>query len=137
MALRNLLQNDRFLFIGLTATSIGFLVGLRHWLTYLRNESEIKPTESKSKYITQETEDSLKLSTLESLLGHYNFAIRETSAKIICDRAVNDPDTIRELLWGITRPDYEERMRSLRALALITDASKLNNCIPAIACGAR
>jgi hypothetical protein len=28
------------------------------------------------------------------------------------------------LLWGITRQDYDERMRNLKALAIITDPSE-------------
>jgi hypothetical protein len=86
-----------------------------------REDAEVKPVTPKTQYITQETEDSLNLSTLDSLLGHYNFAIRETAAKIVCDRAVNDPAAIHQLLYGITRPDYDERITNLRALAMITD----------------
>jgi hypothetical protein len=90
---------------------------LRKW----RDEAEIKPAQPKTQYITQETEDALKLGTLDTLLGHYNYSIRETAAKIVCDRAVNDRETVDMLLWGITRPDYEERLKNLRALAIITD----------------
>ncbi|KAL3964254.1 hypothetical protein ACCO45_001258 [Purpureocillium lilacinum] len=67
-----------------------------------------------------ETEDALKDGTLEMLLNHPNYSIREVATKILCDRAINDPDTTDYLLYGITRPDYGERMRCLRALALLT-----------------
>lgn len=93
---------------------------VRSW----REDAEYKPTVPKTQYITQDTEDSLQLNTLDTLLGHYNFLIRDTSAKIICDRAVNDGTSIEILLWGITNPDYEERMKNLRALAVITDPSQ-------------
>ncbi|KAK4165679.1 hypothetical protein QBC43DRAFT_26752 [Cladorrhinum sp. PSN259] len=94
---------------------------LRQWL----EDIKIVPVQPKTQYITQETEDSLKLSTLDTLLGHYNYSIRETSAKIVCDRALNDKDTVEQLLWGITRPDYDERIKNLRALAIVTDPQSL------------
>ena len=97
---------------------------LKKW----RDDAEIKPPQPKTQYITQETEDALKLGTLDTLLGHYNQSIRETSAKIVCDRAVNDRDTVDLLLWGITRKDYDERMKNLRALAIITDPRKFPDC---------
>ncbi|KAK4205293.1 hypothetical protein QBC40DRAFT_50575 [Triangularia verruculosa] len=97
------------------------LLALDQW----RSESETKPPQPKPQYITQDTEDALKLGTLDTLLGHYNHAIRETAVKIVCDRAVNDKDTLEQLLWGITRPNYDERNKNLRALAVITDPHSL------------
>lgn len=93
------------------------LLALDQW----RSECETKPPQPKPQYITQDTEDALKLTTLDTLLGHYNHAIRETAVKIVCDRAVNDKDTLEQLLWGITRPNYDERLKNLRALAVVTD----------------
>lgn len=95
-----------------------------------RDESEVKPVPPKTQYITQDTEDSLTVSTLNALLDHYNFSIRETAAKIVCDRASNDPAVFRTLLYGIARPDYDERMKNLRALALITDFSMSSHVNP-------
>ena len=113
------------LWANLTLATVGLFV-LGHLVTrQWRDEAEIKPQQPKTQYITQDTEDSLQLNTLDTLLGHYNYLIRETAAKIICDRAVNDGTTLEILLWGITREDYEERMKNLRALAVITDPSKL------------
>ncbi|KAK5990377.1 hypothetical protein PT974_08644 [Cladobotryum mycophilum] len=89
-------------------------------LTLIRDENEIPPTEPKTQYITQDTEDALQLDTLEKLLDHPNYSIREIAIKILCDRAVNDEDTTMYLLYGITRTDYDERMKCLRALALLT-----------------
>ncbi|KAK3394690.1 hypothetical protein B0H63DRAFT_54897 [Podospora didyma] len=105
--------------LGLAVLSVAVIAhsALRVW----HDSVEIKPVQPKTQYITQDTEDSLKLGTLETLLAHYNYAIRDTAAKIVCDRAVNDGSTLELLLWGITRPDYDERLKSLRALAVITD----------------
>jgi hypothetical protein len=118
------IRSDPVIFgaMGASAATLVFVMGfvLEQW----REDAEIKPVQPKTQYITQDTEDSLKAETLSTLLGHYNYAIRETSAKIVCDRAVNDGSTIELLLWGITRPDYDERMKNLRALAVITDTRK-------------
>lgn len=119
--MRRLIDDDRIVFGLLALNAVGWVLGARVLLENWRDDAEIKPVQPKTQYITQETEDALKLSTLDTLLGHYNQSIRETSAKIVCDRAVNDKDTVDLLLWGITRKDYDERMRNLRALAIITD----------------
>ncbi|KAK4459212.1 hypothetical protein QBC42DRAFT_11761 [Cladorrhinum samala] len=112
----------------LTAIGINVVIGtfimrkvLQQWL----EDTKVVLVQPKTQYITQETEDALKLSTLDTLLGHYNYSIRETSAKIVCDRAINDKDTVELLLWGITRPDYDERIKNLRALAIVTDPQSL------------
>ncbi|KAK3341554.1 hypothetical protein B0T25DRAFT_522845 [Lasiosphaeria hispida] len=123
--LNTLIRDDRVIFGGLGMSAVGMVVMIRLLLEKWREESEIKPVQPKTQYITQDTEDSLKQGTLDTLLGHYNYAIRETAAKIVCDRAVNDGTTIELLLWGITRNDYDERMKNLRALAVITDPQSL------------
>jgi hypothetical protein len=113
-------------FVGTLGLGCIGLVGLiRFMLEQFREDTEIKPIQPKTQYITQDTEDSLKLDTLETLLGHYNYAIRETAAKIVCDRAVNDAATLESLLYGITRPEYDVRIRNLRCLAIITDTREL------------
>lgn len=119
--LSKFIRDDRVLFGYLAINAVGWLLGVRVLLKKWRDEAEIKPPQPKTQYITQETEDALKLGTLDTLLAHYNQSIRETSAKIVCDRAANDQDTVELLLWGITRKDYDERMKNLRALAIITD----------------
>ncbi|KAK4105472.1 hypothetical protein N658DRAFT_512914 [Parathielavia hyrcaniae] len=123
--LTKLLRDDRVLFGYLAINAVGWLLGVRVLLKKWRDDAEVKPVQPKTQYITQETEDALKLGTLETLLGHYNQSIRETAAKIVCDRAANDRDTVDQLLWGITRNDYAERMTNLRALAIITDPQSL------------
>ena len=123
--LARIVRDDRVMFGYLALNAVAWLLGVRVLLTKWRDDAEIKPVQPKTQYITQETEDALKLSTLDTLLDHYNQSIRETSAKIVCDRAVNDKATVEYLLWGITRKDYDERMKNLRALAIITDPREL------------
>ncbi|XXG94660.1 hypothetical protein Hte_000917 [Hypoxylon texense] len=117
MGFYSFLKDDRLVAASLGLGTVGFLLAMRSILEYYRDEAEVKPTPPKTQYITQDTEDSLGLSTLESLLSHYNFAIRDTALKIVAGRAVNDSSAVYHLLWGITRIDYEERMEALRALA--------------------
>lgn len=121
MSLLNYARDERLVIVGLTAAIIGVVATARMLLTQMRDTAEIKPPQPTTQYITQETEDSLKPTTLDTILGHYNYAIREIAAKIVCDRAVNDGESIDILLWGITRPEYDERMKCLRTLAFITD----------------
>lgn len=115
------IRDDRVILLGFGVGALGLVSVMRMVLSIWRDDSEIRIPQPKTQYITQDTEDSLKLGTLDTLLGHYNYAIRETAAKIVSDRAVNDGSTIETMLWGITREDYNERMKSLRTLALITD----------------
>lgn len=111
-------------------TSVGFatasliIFAMNTWLTFWRDETIVTPNPPKTQYITQQTEDSLELKTLDTLLSHYNYSIKETAAKIICDRAASDPVLLETLLRGITRPDYDERVKNLRALAII--------CVPRV-----
>lgn len=114
-------RDERFILASLGAVTLSTIAMMRFLLIQYRDSAVIKPVQPKTQYITQDTEDSLKLGTLETLLGHYNYAIRDTAAKIVCDRSVNDGVTVDNLLWGITRPNYDERMKNLRALAMITD----------------
>lgn len=114
-------RHDALLFAGMAVTAMAMGIMLGHSLKEWHSDAKVKPVQPKAKYITQDTEDALTVSTLDGLLGHYNSAIRETAAKIVCDRAVNDPGSIELLLWGTTREDYDERVKNLRALAVITD----------------
>lgn len=114
-------RDERVLVVGLAAAVMGVVATMRMLLTSLRDEAEIKQPQPTTQYITQETEDSLKPNTLDTLLSHYNYSIREISGKIVTERAVNDGETIDYLLWGITQADYDERLKCLRTLAFITD----------------
>ncbi|KAK2601713.1 hypothetical protein QQS21_004701 [Conoideocrella luteorostrata] len=113
-------RDERVLLISIGLAAFGIVSTMTTVLTIIRDDNEIPPKEPKTQYITQETEDSLQLGTLEKLLQHPNYSIREVATKILCDRAINDDETLFRLLYGITRPNYDERMRCLRALALLT-----------------
>lgn len=83
------------------------------------------PVENKPQYITQEVEDSLKLSTLDKLLSNPNYAIQETASIIVCERALHDGSTIDILLWYITQPSYESREQGIRALNMMMNTCAL------------
>ncbi|KAG5982479.1 hypothetical protein E4U55_001850 [Claviceps digitariae] len=113
-------RDERVLLLSFGFAAFGIIATITTTLGLIRDRNEIPPKEPKTQYITQETEDSLELSTLEQLLQHPNYSIREVATKILCDRAINDSGALLALLYGITRPEYDERMRCLRALALLT-----------------
>ncbi|KAK3397596.1 hypothetical protein B0T20DRAFT_438675 [Sordaria brevicollis] len=114
------LRDERVVFTGVGFMTAGLIFfGMHTWLTLWRDETIVTPNRPKTQYITQQTEDSLELKTLDTLLGHYNPSIKETAAKIICDRAASDPVLLETLLRGITSQDYDERVKNLRALAII------------------
>ncbi|KAH9883253.1 hypothetical protein F4778DRAFT_736957 [Xylariomycetidae sp. FL2044] len=121
MTFLSFVRDERLFGISLGITAVGVVVAMRIILEHYRDDAEVKPTPPKTQFITQDTEDSLKVNTLESLLGHYNFSIRDTALKILAGRAVNEPSAIDQFLWGITREDYEERMKCLRALAFAVE----------------
>ncbi|KAI1176744.1 hypothetical protein F4777DRAFT_544999 [Nemania sp. FL0916] len=121
MGIFSFARDERLIAVGFGLATLGCIAAMRLMLTHSRDKAEIRPPQPKTQYITQATEDSLKLSTLDTLIQHYNFAIRDTTLRIVAGRAVNDPAAIDDLLWGITRPDYDERMQSLRALTFALD----------------
>lgn len=116
MGVLSYFRDERLIFFGLGLATVGFVSMMNFILQHYRDEAEIRPKSPKTQYITQETEDALDLHTLDSLLDHYNPAIRDTAVRIVVGRAVNDPDTIKCLLLGITNPDYDTREKCLRAL---------------------
>lgn len=127
MAWYSFIRDERLIGIGvMAAASVGIFVGVRAAMQPYFNSSVVYPLMPKTQYITQDTEDSLSADTLNSLLDHYNFSIRETAAKIVCDRAINDDATLSHLLWGMGRPAYDERMMSLRALSMLTDQTTMH-----------
>ncbi|KAH0499466.1 hypothetical protein TgHK011_006663 [Trichoderma gracile] len=113
-------RDERVILVSIGLATFGLVSTMITALTMIRDDNEIPPAEPKTQYITQDTEDSLQLDTLEKLLDHPNFSIKEIAVKILCDRAANDPEVITYIWYGITRPDYEERMDSLRTLAVLT-----------------
>ncbi|KAJ2992552.1 hypothetical protein NUW58_g2123 [Xylaria curta] len=129
MGFFSFVRDERLVALGFGLATVGCIAAMRAILLHSRDKAEIQPTQPKTQYITQDTEDSLKLSTLNTLLQHYNFAIRDTTLKIVAGRAVNDNSAIDDLLWGITRVDYDERMQSLRALTFALEDNSYRNSL--------
>ncbi|KAM4054862.1 cytoskeleton-associated protein [Hirsutella rhossiliensis] len=127
-------RDERVVLLTIGLATYGLVRSIFAGLTVIRDLNVVPPAEPKTQYITQDTEDALQLETIEKLLNHPSYSIREVATKILCDRAINDSETTTHLLYGITRPDYDERMQCLRALALLTGQtmgldglSRLNN----------
>jgi hypothetical protein len=130
MGFFSFVRDERLVAIGFGVAAVSCIAGMRIILRHCLDEAEIKPTQPKTQYITQDTEDSLKLSTLNNLLQHYNFAIRDTALRIVAGRAVNDDSAVDDLLWGITREDYDERTQSLSALLFaVEDSTNPVSCL--------
>lgn len=130
MGFFSFVRDERFVALGFGIATVGCVAAMRVILLHSRDRAEIPPTQPKTQYITQDTEDSLKLNTLNTLLQHYNFAIRDTTLRIVAGRAVNDGSAIDDLLWAITRKDYDERMQSLRALTFALEDSMVLSLLP-------
>lgn len=118
--LATIARDERVVLLSIGLATFGLVRSIITGLTLIRDLNVVPPAEAKTQYITQDTEDALQLETIEKLLNHPSYSIREVATKILCDRAINDAETTTHLLYGITRPDYDERMQCLRALALLT-----------------
>jgi hypothetical protein len=114
---------DRLFIFGLGLATFAVIGVMRQMLIHYRDSAAIPPSENKPQYITQAVEDSLKVSTLDKLLDSPNFCIQETTAIIVCERALHDGATIDVLLWYITRPDHKLREKGIRALTMM-----MNSC---------
>jgi hypothetical protein len=124
-------QGRLFVF-GLGLATVAVIGVMRQMLVHYRDAALIPPSENKSQYITQDVEDSLKLSTLDKLLDSPNYCIQETTAIIICERALHDGITIDVLFWYITRPDHKLREKGIRTLTMM-----MNSCECALASTSR
>jgi hypothetical protein len=109
-------RDERVILTTIGVVSFAIVTTMISTLTIIRDDNEVPPVQPKTQYITQDTENSLQLGTLDKLLDHPNYSIREIAIKILYDRAVNDSETTSFLLRGATQPDYDERIKSLRAL---------------------
>jgi hypothetical protein len=114
---------DRLFIFGLGLATFAVIGVMRQMLVHYRDSAAIPPSENKPQYITQDVEDSLKLSTLDKLLDSPNYCIQETTAIIVCERALHDGTTIDVLFWYITRPDHKLREKGIRALTMM-----MNSC---------
>lgn len=116
-------SQDRLFLLGIGASAIAVLHLMRRMLILYRDSSILPPSENKPQYITQDVEDSLRYSTLDKLLDSPNYCIQETTAIIVCERALHDSTTIDTLMWYITRPEHQEREKGIRALTMM-----MNHC---------
>lgn len=118
-SLFSLARDERVILTAIGFAAFGIVSTIATGLTLIRDDTEIPPPEPKTQYITQDTEDALQLDTLDKLVDHPNFSIRDVALKILSDRVVNDEAATTELIYGITRPDYEHRLLCLQTLALL------------------
>jgi hypothetical protein len=124
MAALSLAAQERILFLGLGLTTCAVISLMRRMLIHYRDAAAVQSSESKPQYITQAVEDSLKLSTLNKLLDSPSYGVQETTAIIICERALHDGTTVDALLYDLTRPDHDTRERGIRALTMM-----MNSCM--------
>ena len=122
-SLRAFGQDNRVLAMSMGLAGAGIVSIMYSILTMVRETHIIPPKESGTRYITQDTEDALELTTLESLVNHPSYAVHEVAIKILCDRAINDKDVILTLLNEVKHSDAEKRTRSLRVLSLLAGQS--------------
>jgi hypothetical protein len=125
---------DRLFFLGIGLATCGVIDLMRRMLVHYQKAAIIPHSETKPQYITQEVEDSLKLSTLDKLLDSPNYSIQETTAIIICDRALHDGSTIEVLLHYITRPEHAMREQGIRALTMMMDSCKDTSWLCSVSC---
>jgi hypothetical protein len=115
---------DRLLLLGIGITACATLGVMRHLLISYREAAIVPPSEIKPQYITQDVEDSLKISTLNKLLDNPNYSIQETTAVIIFERAIHDETAIDTLLYYITRPEHDMREQGIRAMIMMMNSCK-------------
>ena len=125
MAMLSPTSNDRLALLGIGISTIAVIGLMRRMLLMYRDAAALPASENKPQYITQEVEDSLKLSTLNKLLDSPNYCIQETTAIIVCERALHDSATIDALLWYITRPEHDQREKGIRALTMMMNSCKI------------
>jgi len=118
-AVMSTLFGDRFALAAMGVLGIGVVWTVSTMIVMVMEDNKIESPKPKTQYITQDTEDALPVDTLDKLLYHPSYSIREVSLKILCDRAVNDKDTLTTLLHGITQKEYERRSECLRAIVLL------------------
>ena len=115
---------DRLFFLGIGLSACAIIGLMRRMLIQYQKSAIVQHPESKPQYITQEVEDSLKISTLNKLLDSPNYSIQETAAIIICERALHDGSTIDVLLHYITRQEHAMREQGIRALTMMMNSCK-------------
>jgi hypothetical protein len=119
MGFLSAMRDERVALLGIGLAAGALITGMMALVSMVIEDNKIEHPAPKTQYITQETEDSLQLDTLGTLISHPSFSVREVAIKIVCDRAVNDPDALHMLLYGTTRDEYDHRLQCLKALALL------------------
>lgn len=117
-------RDERVILVTIGFATASVLTSMVASLVLLRDEVALPPTQAKPRYITQDTEDALEGDTIEKLLNHPSFSVRDISTRILADRAINSDETVKTLLYNTTRPDYDERVQSLRVLNLLQSESQ-------------
>jgi len=115
-------QDSLFLF-GIGVSTVVVLQLMKRMLVIYRDAAILPLSENKPQYITQDVEDSLRYNTLDRLLDSPNYCIQETTAIIVCERALHDEKSLTSLMWYITRPQHAEREKGVRALTML-----MNHC---------
>ncbi|KAI9053270.1 hypothetical protein LZ554_002236 [Drepanopeziza brunnea f. sp. 'monogermtubi'] len=114
---------DRLAILGLGVATCAIIGVMRRMLIHYRDAAALRPSENRPQYITQDVEDSLKLTTLSKLLDSPSYCIQETTSIIVCERALHDQNAVNALLWYITRPEHELREKGIRALTIMMNHS--------------
>ncbi|KAI1005128.1 hypothetical protein K3495_g3092 [Podosphaera aphanis] len=127
MAVLSLTYNDAKIAGISLAVSCAVLATMRQMLIFYRNSAIIPPSVNKPQYITQEIEDSLKISTLEKLLDSPSWVIRDTTSTIITERVLHDKSSFLIILGCITRPEYDTREKGIRALNMIINHATIGS----------
>ncbi|MCJ1310956.1 hypothetical protein MMC25_004625 [Agyrium rufum] len=118
----SILREDGFLL--LTAAVIGFYAAraIHAQLLEIKDITRITKEEKNPDLITQDTEDAVKVETLQTLVEGANQDIRNAAIKIVCERAVRT-DTFQLLLSDLASKDEYDRDRAVKTLRYLSRSS--------------
>ncbi len=115
--------DDRLLCILVASGLLVAANAIPYYLQYIRTITEVQQEEKPSKGPCEDTEDALKLSTLEKLVAAPSYKLRASAVKIIAERCIKD-STRKLLLRDLASKHSTKRDRALHALwFLMTDSS--------------
>ncbi|KAF8424712.1 hypothetical protein EV426DRAFT_89423 [Tirmania nivea] len=109
--------------IALGVFSIFAVVTARSQLTTFKKRCEVR-AEPKRDSINQETEDALKLETLEVLARSVNFDLRNAALKILGERATTG-NRYNYILKQLDSPEPETRLKSLKVLIYLSTSAPI------------
>ncbi|KAI9834734.1 MAG: hypothetical protein M1819_002819 [Sarea resinae] len=110
--------DDAWLWIGLGLFSFIALRTVNRQLHEVRRITEVSSDEKQPQVVCQETEDALKLDTLQKLAEGANYDLRGAALKIICERSSKGP-TYDLLLEDLAGQNPRLRDRALTALRFL------------------